>query len=132
MRRVYHHYERLEEYHCGMWRMVKGEDRPPLRQAAADLMKRPDLFRDAMLRAITGWRFSCEHNLTSRATNRIAWLGHAGCCLATTAPEDVTREAWWTLTQVQQDVANRVAADVLAEWEQRYGEAQERRTETTA
>jgi hypothetical protein len=117
---VYHHYERLEEYQIGMWRMVSGETRRPLRDAAAMLMRDPEAFKAAMLRAVREWRYSCEHNLTSYASNRIAWLGHAGCVIATGSPEDVTREAWWTLNQAEQDEANRVAAEALAEWEGNY------------
>ena len=109
-RRIYHHYERLEEYAAGMWRMVTGDERKQYADAAAVLMKDPERFKASMLRAVDEWRYSGEHNLTSMASNRIAWLGHAGCCIAVQAPEDVTRQAWWTLTKRQQDEANRVAA----------------------
>jgi hypothetical protein len=121
LKRVYHHYERLEEFMCGMWRIVTTtEKRRPYRDAAAALMRDPEAFKAAMLRAVHEWTFSCEHNLTSMASNRIAWLGHAGTCLATSAPEDITREAWWTLTPSEQDEANRVAAEALAVWERQY------------
>src|SRR5262245_5667760 len=118
--RIYHHYERLEEFTCGMWRIVTGEARRPYKDAASRLMREPEAFKAAMLRAVDEWRCSCEHNLTSMASNRIAWLGHAGCCIATGSPEDITRDAWWTLTQAEQDEANRVAAEALAVWDARH------------
>lgn len=118
--RVYHHYERLEEYHVGMWRIVTGDGRRAYQDAAARLMRDPEAFKAAMLRAVHEWRYSCEHNLTSYASNRIAWLGHAGSVLGTGSPEDVTRAAWWTLTQHEQDEANRVASEALTEWERLY------------
>jgi DNA polymerase elongation subunit (family B) len=34
--------------------------------------------------------------------------------------EDVTRQAWHTLTQFQQDEANRMADAVLTDWDSRY------------
>lgn len=110
-----------------MWRVVTGEERKEYERKAAALMKDPDAFKTAMVQATVSWPFSCEHNLTSMASNRIAWLGHAGSVIATGAPEDITRAAWWTLTPAQQDEANRVAAEALHMWEDRY--TQSRTTE---
>lgn len=111
--RVYHHYENLEEFHAGMWRIVRGEKRKDYIAAAADLMKAPSDFKDAMEKAVDEWPNSCEANLTAESVNRVAWLGHAGCCIATASPEDCTRTAWHTLDKSEQDEANRVAAEVL-------------------
>jgi hypothetical protein len=111
--RIYHHYEKLEEYHAGMWRRVSGEKRKEHIANAADLMKAPADFRDAMMRAIDEWPMSCEANLTAEVVNRIAWLGHAGCCIVANAPEDCTRSAWHTLDRFEQDVANKMADEVL-------------------
>jgi hypothetical protein len=120
VKRVYHHYERLEEFRDGMWRNVRGDERWPLVNAAAALMRDAPAFKTAMLRAVREWPVSCEHNLTASSVNRIAWLGHAGCCLAAQSPEDLTRLAWHTLNQAEQDEANRVAAEALNEWESAY------------
>lgn len=111
--RVYHHYENLEEFHAGMWSIVRGEKRKDYIAAAAELMQSPSDFRDAMALAVETWPKSCEANLTAESVNRIAWLGHAGCCIATRSPEDCTRTAWHTLDRSQQDEANRVAGEVL-------------------
>lgn len=73
-----------------------------------------------MYRAIEEWPNSCEVNLTSRANNRQAWLGHAACCIAIECPEEPTRAAWWTLTQAQRDAGDEAAAEVIREWERRY------------
>lgn len=111
--RIYHHYENLEEFHSGMWRIVRGEKRKDYIAAAAELMQSPSDFRDAMVKAVEDWPKSCEANLTAESVNRIAWLGHAGCCIATASPEDCTRTAWHTLDRYEQDEANRVAGEVL-------------------
>ena len=115
--RIYHHYEKLEEFHAGMWKRPVGPTRKKFILDAADLMRSPDEFKLAMQRATEDWPISCQHNLTSLDSNRIAWLGHAGCCVAVASPEECTRVGWHTLSQMEQDDANRVAAEVLAEWD---------------
>lgn len=120
IKRVYHRYERCEEYAAGMWRIENGEPRVAFRRAAARLMRDPGAFEAAMMRALDEWPYSCEAALTATVVNRIAWLGHAGCSIAVDSPEDVTREAWHTLTTDEQDKANAAALRVLTEWERRY------------
>ena len=114
--RIYHHYEKLEEWRAGMWKITTGDPRKKYVEAASDLMRGADEFKSAMLSALEQWPRSCEANLTAEAVNRIAWLGHAGCCIATGSPEDCTRAAWHTLTKPEQDEANRVAGEVLDLW----------------
>jgi len=111
--RVFHPYHKLEEFHAGMWRIVRGAERKDYIAAAADLMKSPPDFKDAMVRALDEWPISCEANLTAESVNRIAWLGHAGCCIATGSPEEATRVGWHTLEIDEQDAANRVADEVV-------------------
>lgn len=118
--RVYRHYEDLEEFHSGMWRIVRGEERKGFISDAATLMKDPDRFTDAMRRALVEWPKSCEVAFTADSINHIAWLGHAGCCIETASPEEATRAAWHTLGKVEQDRANEAAALVLAEWKKTY------------
>lgn len=115
--RIYHHFGDLEEYHSGMWRIIRGEERKKHILAAASLMVDPDLFKIHMSSALEQWPNSCEHNLTAENVNRIAWLGHAGCCIGVGSPEDCTRAGWHTLDKLQQDEANRVAAEVLTVWD---------------
>lgn len=119
-KRVYRHYEELEEFHMGMWKIVRGEDRKRFMQAAADLMRDAPRFKAMMIRAVGEWPMSCEAALTADATNRIAWLGHAGCCIGAGSPEEATRAGWHTLNQAEQNEANRVAAEALAHWEETY------------
>lgn len=120
MKRIYHPYNLWEEYHEGMWRIVSSEERKLYSEKAADLMKNTEKFENAMRKASIEWKFSCEHNLTDRSMNRIAWLGHAGCCIETGSPEDATRNGWWTLNEEEQNKANLAASKVLSEWEERY------------
>jgi len=116
--RIYYHYEDLEEFHAGMWRIIRGERRKNLVETAAVIMRDSARFKDAMMTAASQWVKSCEANLTAEGVNKIAWLGHAGCCVDSGIPEDCTRAGWHTLTQAEQDEANRVAAEVLEFWQQ--------------
>lgn len=117
MSRVYHHYESLEEYRDGMWRIAKGAERAEFIASAANLMRDGQRFGGAMMCALEEWPLSCEHNLTAENINRVAWLGHAGCCVAVRSPEECTRLGWHTLNQSEQDEANRIAGEVLAAWD---------------
>jgi hypothetical protein len=119
--RVYHDFRELEEYRDGMWRIVRGDRRRVNAENAAALMRDSVSFKSAMLRAIDEWPKSCQHNLTADATNKLAWLGHAGNCLAHGSPEENTRIGWHLLSPAEQDEANRVAQEVLDEWEKRQG-----------
>ena len=115
--RKYHHYSRLEEWRDGMWRIERGDQRRANAERAADLMRRPRDFEAAMRRAFVEWPTSCEHNLTAENANRIAWLGHAGCCLGVGSPEENTRIGWHMLNRSEQDEANAAAARVLSDWQ---------------
>lgn len=120
MKQVFHHYEKWEEIPAGMWRNVSPSERQEYLSKAQSLMINTSAFETAMSKASYAWPYSCEHHLTSGAFNRQAWMGHAGCCLETGSPEDVTRLAWHTLSQEQQDLANAAADRVIANWERRY------------
>jgi len=48
--------------------------------------------------------------------NQRAWIGHAGCFLATGSPEETTRLGWHELDDGEQYGANAAADAVIAEW----------------
>ncbi len=116
MIRRFFHYRDLEEYKCGMWRIVHGEERARNARNAADLMRDRKKFCAAMLRALREWPNSCQHNLTAEDTNRLAFLGHAGWCIAVGSPEENTRIGWHLLNPQEQDCANDAAQEVLDLW----------------
>jgi hypothetical protein len=116
LERVYFHYTELEEYHAGMWRLVYGDEKKANSLAAANLMRDSKQFDYHMRRAFDEWPNSCVHNLTSENSNRVAWLGHAGCFLGTGSTEENTRCGWHTLNEAEKAEANRVAGDVLSDW----------------
>lgn len=116
MQRQYFPHTELEECRDGMWKIVGGKVKAANMKAAAELMRDPPAFISAMVRAFEEWPNSCLHNLTAEDTNRLAWLGHAGCFLATGSPEENTRCGWHTLSPAEQDAANAAAQTALDAW----------------
>jgi len=108
----------LEEYHPngGMWFTPFASERARLIGAAAELMRDPEAFFAAMINATTAWPRSTEQALTTPGLNQRAWLGHAGCYLATGSPEETTRLGWHDLNDDEQRAANQAADDAIAAW----------------
>lgn len=115
--RVFFHFNDLEEYHSGFWRIVHGQQKNTFVAKSHCLLTDIPEFKNAMLSVLDEWANSCEHNLTASNTNRLAWLGQAACCVAVGSPEECTRKAWHMLTQPQKDEANAAAEDVLRKWD---------------
>lgn len=116
-RRFYPWHE-LEEYRPdgGMWRVPSPEERSQFIDSTADLMADPEAFADAMRRAVREWPRSVEVALTTPGLNHRAWIGHAGCFLATGSPEETTRLGWHCLDDGEQWAANAAADRVIREW----------------
>lgn len=117
-KRVYHHYLRCEEYSSPMWRVV--DDKDSAISGSAELMIDRARFEAACMRVITEWPNSAEAALTASVINHQAWIGHAACALNHGAPEDLTRLAWRSLNQEQQDLANAAADRAIEAWGDRY------------
>lgn len=126
MMRRYYPYHQQEEFQGdgGMWKMVSGPMRQIYIEASAGLMRDPINFERAMLGALREWPVSCAVNLATPGKNRRAWIGHAGCFLATGSPEECTRMGWHTLAPMEQRKANLAADNVIKLW-RRGGDARQ-------
>jgi hypothetical protein len=120
IKRVFHHYKLCEEYNTNMWKQVPVQDRQFYQDQSAALMLDCNKFETAMKKVVDEWKYSCEASLTASSINHQAWIGHAGCAINHNAPEDITRLAWRTLTQEQQDLANQAADNAIAYWKGKY------------
>lgn len=107
----------LEENHPhgGMWQMPTAGSRDGFITASAGLMAEPARFADSMRDALSRWPRSVVNALSTPGLNLRAWLGHAGCFLATGSPEETTRLGWHTLNEFQQRDANAAADTVIEE-----------------
>ncbi len=103
-----------------MWKQVPVQDRQFYQDQSAALMLDCNKFEMAMKKVVDEWKYSCEASLTASSINHQAWIGHAGCAINHNAPEDITRLAWRTLTQKQQDLANQAADNAIAYWKGKY------------
>ena len=68
---------------------------------------------------LDNWTNSCEHYLTNKAMNRIAWLGQAAMCFYHKVPSKFCG-GFNLLTNEQQDHANLVALEYLNIWMKKY------------
>jgi len=116
--RTYYPWHELEEYLVdgGMWAIPTADMRDHYIRATKSLMQAPEQFLDAMRRAVNEWPKSCAVALGNPTLNRRAWIGHAGCYLATGSPEETTRLGWHELTEYEQVLANHAADDAIREW----------------
>ena len=122
-KRVFYPYTECEEFlnNGGMWKVITGPVlRDKMAEAAARLMRDTGKFRAAMIRATKEWPKSCETNLTAEGNNQRAWMGHAGCFLATGSSEECTRLGWHRLNPAQQRAANLVADQAISAWRKTY------------
>lgn len=120
IKRVFHRWEKCEEYKTDMWRTVPIEKRDDLQVQSRQLMIEHDSFEYVCKMVVDSWPFSCEAALTASTMNHQAWIGHAACAFNHNAPEDITRLAWRTLTKEQQDLANKAADNAIAYWKEKY------------
>lgn len=86
-------------------------------QSCARLLANPVACREAMEKAVSDFPISAEQHLTKQLGRR-PWIGQAACCAEIGATEEETRIAWnFYMKPEEQDSANAIADDVIAEWE---------------
>lgn len=115
MERIFHHYNKWEDFHAGMYDEVKAGRKERVKEAAA-ILGTPTICKKAMELVIAQWPIATEYNLSNAEINRKAWLGQAACSCYAGVHEDETREAWGFLTEFQRTEANRIAASIIRKW----------------
>lgn len=115
MERIFHHYNKWEDFHAGMYDECKEGRKERVKQAAS-ILGTPSICRKAMEKVIAEWRIATEYNLSNAEINRKAWLGQAACSCYAGIHEDETREAWGIMTESQRTEANRIAASIIRKW----------------
>lgn len=120
MKRIYHPYQKWEDYQNGMYDLLKEyteEEEEQLARMVKDLLSNSRNFEYIATKVITEWINSAELNLSNPSRNRQAWIGQASCCYALKVPERITKLGWHLMTPSQQTEANRVADLVIKQWE---------------
>lgn len=114
--RRFHTYDKWECYKAGFYATtVEGRTKADCEEAYRGFLSDKDRFSAALEGVITEWVHSCEHYLTNKAMNRIAWLGQAAACYAMNIPSTF-RGGFNLLTEQEQEAANGVALEYLNKW----------------
>lgn len=117
MERIYHHYEKWEDWKAGFYNACSGKIKEEKISKVIEMFNNEFLTRKFMLKVIDEWVYSCEHNLSNLSLNRIAYIGQAACCLYSEIPCSVTMEAWSLLSKEVQDRSDLIANEILTLWE---------------
>jgi hypothetical protein len=120
MDRIYHEFNKWEDFHEGMYKTTCFMDVQTMIRDCAATLACPQWLEECMRFVAWHWKHAAEQNLTNKHRNRQAWMGQAACCWMHGAPEYVTKLAWATLTAEEQAAANAVADSVILDWEARH------------
>lgn len=117
MKRIYHPYWLWEDYKAGFYDNVSGDQKQKLLLKVVEMFNSKTLTKENMLKVINLWVYSCEHNLTNESLNKIAYIGQGACCLYAGVPSTITMEAWSLLTDDVKERSNKIALEVINQWE---------------
>lgn len=117
MERIYHRYEYWECFKNGFFKNVSGSEKKELGNKVIELFENPKLTEKYMQKVINEWVYSCEHNLTNIALNRVAWLGQSACCLYAKIPYQITMENWRFVDEGKRKIACDIAEKLIKEYE---------------
>ena len=114
--RIFHTFDKWECHKAGFYASkFDGLTSEQCEQKYAEFLSNDEQFREALSGVISEWKHSCEHYLTNKAMNRIAWLGQAAMCYATGIPSKYCA-GFNLLSAHQQDTANLIALEALNYW----------------
>lgn len=119
--RIFHTYDKWECHKAGFY----ANNHPLLDKTQSinkfiEVMTDKKRFKKALNRVITEWTYSCQHYLSNKHMNRIAWLGQAAICIETGVPSKFSG-AWFDLSEDQQNLANKQALKALNKWLKKNG-----------
>ena len=114
--RIFHTWDKWECHKAGFYASHKdGMSANQCQLSYAEFLSNNKRFAEALESVILEWKHSCEHYLTNKSMNRIAWLGQAAMCYATGVPSKYC-SGFNLLTNEQQNTANEIALIALNTW----------------
>ena len=118
--RIFHTFEKWECHKAGFYANNKeGMTATQCENMYSEYLSDTERFREGLDGVLREWINSCEHYLTNKAMNRIAWLGQAAMCYSTGVPAKFCA-GFNLLTVDQQDKANVTALEALNYWMKKY------------
>lgn len=119
--RIFHTYDKWECHKAGFYKSKKKDwTNEQCEKEYIRILSDPQLFSDILEKLIVEWKYSCEHYLTNKSMNRIAWLGQAAVCYESGVPAAYSG-SWFKLTEEEQGKANAVAFVYLNKWLKKNG-----------
>ena len=114
--RIFHTYDKWECHKAGFYASIKKDwTHEQCENEYVRVLTDLELFENTLNKLIVEWKYSCEHYLTNKSMNRIAWLGQAAVCYESGVPSRYS-SAWFKLTEDQQNEANKTALKALNKW----------------
>ena len=114
--RIFHTFDKWECQKAGFYKsIVLGKTTEECEKEYAEFLSNDEKFKDALEKVITEWKHSCEHYLTNRSMNRIAWLGQASMCYAAGIPSRFCG-GFNLLDEKKREHANNIALEYLNKW----------------
>jgi hypothetical protein len=114
--RIFHTFEKWECHKAGFYASkMEGMTQKECENKYYEILSNNDIFETALKGVISNWKYSCEHYLTNKAMNRIAWIGQAAVCYISGVPSKYC-SGWNLLSNEQQNEANNVALKYINVW----------------
>lgn len=114
--RIFHTYDKWECHKAGFYKSSHPEmSHEECEEEFKRVLSDQEIFASVLERVITEWKFSCEHYLTNKSMNRIAWLGQASACLHSGIPSRYS-SAWKDIPEAIREEANHTAMIYLRKW----------------
>lgn len=121
MTRIQHPWNKWEDYRSNFYGgIVDIPKKDVCLEKYAALLIDLDRFERALNQIITEWVYSCEHNLTNKNLNRVAYMGQAACALEFNIPHYVSCSGYNLLTPDQQAKADEMAQFYIDLWTENH------------
>jgi ParB-like chromosome segregation protein Spo0J len=114
--RIFHTYDKWECHKAGFYQSKKKDwTNEQCENEFIRVLSDQKLFGEILDKIIVEWKYSCEHYLTNKSMNRIAWLGQAAVCYNSGVPSRYS-SAWFDIPEETREEANRTALIYLNKW----------------
>ena len=114
--RIFHTYDKWECHKADFYATKKeGWSNEECEEEFKRILSDQQLFSEILNQLINNWKYSCEHYLTNKSMNRIAWLGQAAVCYHSGVPSRYS-SAWFDIPEEVREQANSTALRYLNKW----------------
>jgi len=116
MNRIYHPWDLWECHKSGFFKNQSTKNKRKQLELCINLYSDSIRFKKVCNKIITKWVFSCEHNLSNEALNKIAWMGQACCAIEYGISSDISRSAFNEVKLKLQKKADIIAQNYVNKW----------------